>query len=92
MATPWSPSSRERTDPGRSDLWEQCCSVFGEAEAFLHLELAVGWFARGLVDGRAMTPRNNCFPKFDDVITPAEPSDFDVVAVLKFRDQAFAGK
>jgi hypothetical protein len=38
---------------------------------------------------RALTPRNNCFPKFDDVITPADPTTFDVVAVVKFRDQAF---
>jgi hypothetical protein len=46
-----------------------------------------------VVEGRiasAITPRNNCFPKFGDVITSAEPSEFDVVAVLKFRDQAFA--
>jgi hypothetical protein len=52
-----------------------------------------GATSQGLVvEGRIaseMTPRNNCFPKFDDVITPAEPSDFDVVAVMKFRDQAF---
>jgi hypothetical protein len=37
----------------------------------------------------ALTPRNNCFPEFDDVITPADPTSFDVVAVLKFSDEAF---
>lgn len=47
------------------------------------------------IEGRiatALTPRNNCFPKFDDVITPADPATFEVVAVLKFRDQAFGGQ
>lgn len=45
-----------------------------------------------LLEGRiasALTPRNNCFPEFDDVITPADPTSFDVVAVLKFSDEAF---
>lgn len=37
----------------------------------------------------ALTPRNNCFPEFDDVITPADPASFDVVAVLRFSDEAF---
>ena len=37
----------------------------------------------------ALTPPNNCFPEFDDVITPADPTSFDVVAVLKFSDEAF---
>lgn len=46
------------------------------------------------IEGRiasALTPRNNCFPKFGDIITPAEPADFSVVAVLKFRDEAISG-
>ena len=45
------------------------------------------------IEGRiagALTPRNNCFPKFGDVIIPVEPADFDMVAVLKFRDEAEA--
>ena len=43
------------------------------------------------VEGRiagALTPHNSCFPKFGDIITPADPADFNVVAVLKFRDEA----
>lgn len=47
------------------------------------------------VEGRiasAMTPRTNCFPDFGDIITPAEPSDFDVVAVVKFRDESISGR
>jgi hypothetical protein len=40
----------------------------------------------------ALTPRNNCFPNFGDVISPAEPADFDVVAVLKFMDEARSGR
>jgi hypothetical protein len=46
------------------------------------------------IEGRiasALTPRNNCFPKFGDIITPAEPADFSVVAVLEFRDEAISG-
>lgn len=45
------------------------------------------------IEGRvagALTPRNNCFPDFGDIITPAEPADFDVTAVLKFRDEAIS--
>ena len=34
------------------------------------------------------TTRNNCFPKFGDVVTEADPSDADVVAVIMFRDAA----
>jgi hypothetical protein len=47
-----------------------------------------------IIEGRiatAMTPRNNCFPG-SDVITPAEPSDSDVVAVLQFRDMAVSDR
>ncbi|HLF42438.1 MAG TPA: hypothetical protein VJA46_02790 [Acidimicrobiia bacterium] len=46
------------------------------------------------IEGRiagALTPRNNCFPDFGDIITPVEPADFDLVAVLKFRDEAISG-
>lgn len=30
---------------------------------------------------------NNCFPKFGDVVTEADPSKADVVAVIHFRDR-----
>ena len=31
--------------------------------------------------------QNNCFPKFGDVVTEADPSEADVVAVIRFRDR-----
>ena len=33
------------------------------------------------------TTQNSCFPKFGDVVTEADPSEADVVAVISFRDQ-----
>lgn len=32
-------------------------------------------------------PQNNCFPDFGDVITDADPSEYDVAAVVIFRDE-----
>ncbi len=31
--------------------------------------------------------RNNCFPEFGDIVTEADPTGADVVAVIHFRDQ-----
>lgn len=90
------------TSPGDpSDYLQQAESLEAEIANLQMMGYATEWTnIRGatsqdlLIEGRiasVLTPRNNCFPKFDDVITPEEPSTFDVVAVLKFRDQAFAG-
>ena len=36
----------------------------------------------------AEMPPTNCFPKYDDVITDVEPSDYETAAVVMFRDES----
>jgi hypothetical protein len=35
---------------------------------------------------------NNCYEKFDDVITPADPNQFEIVAVVMFKDWDASGQ
>lgn len=42
----------------------------------------------GLARVADATTQNNCFPEFGDLVTEADPTGADVVAVIRFKDRS----